>query len=105
MVTGKEYWITNVGDSGVIAKNYTFDENGYFTPKFAADAKNGIVDGCYYVDGNIVYGAGLIAYEGGYIYVRSNGMVATGKYWVTNTNGLMESNYYTFGDDGMMITE
>lgn len=105
VVKGMSYWITNVGDTGVVAKSYTFDENGYFTPEFAADQKSGIVDGYYYQNGKIVYGAGLTAYNDGYIYVRSNGMVATGKYWVTNTNGLLESNYYTFGDDGMMITE
>ena len=104
VVNNRNYWITNVGESGVVAKQYTFDENGVMqNPEFTADLKNGIVDGYYYENGKIVYGAGLIEYNNGVIYVRSNGMVATGKYWVTNTNGLMEAGYYTFGEDGMMI--
>ena len=103
VVMNRNYWITNVGDTDVVAKLYTFDENGYFTPEFVSDQKDGIVDGYYYENGAIAYGKGLTEYNGGLIYVRSNGQVATGKYWITTTNGLKESGYYTFGEDGMMI--
>ncbi len=104
LVRNGAYWITNVNDTGIKAGNYSFDANGVMTlPEHYG--QNGIIDGYYYEDGKIVCGAGLIEYNGGYIYVRSNGMVATGKYWVTNNNGLMESGIYNFGADGMMIQE
>ena len=102
VVTGQSYWITNVGESGLVAKKYTFDANGVMqNPEFISELKNGVVDGYYYVDGHIQYGAGLIEYNGGYIYVRSNGQLATGKYWVTNHNGLLEEASYDFGTDGI----
>ena len=104
VVMNTNYWITNVGDTGVVAKLYSFDANGYFTPEFAADQKDGIVDGYYYVDGKIAYGAGLIYLEdeGCYIYVRSNGQLATGIYWPTATNGYDFSGRYDFGADGKL---
>ena len=102
VVMNCDYWVTNVGDSGLAAKKYTFDANGILqSPVFVEEAC--IVDGYYYVNGKIAYAAGLVAYNDGLIYVRSNGQVATGKYWVTNTNGLKPAGFYTFGDDGMMI--
>lgn len=102
IVIGKDYWITNVGDSGLTAKKYTFDDNGIMQdPEIA---KNGIVDGVYYVDGKIAYCAGLIkmADENGefYIYVRSNGELATGSYWPTNKNGIDVKGALDFGVDG-----
>ena len=104
VVMNTNYWITNVGDTGVVAKLYSFDANGYFTPEFAADQKDGIVDGYYYVDGKIAYGAGLIYLEDEdcYIYVRSNGKLATGIYWPTTTNGHDFSGRYDFGNDGKL---
>ena len=103
IVVDQEYWTTNVGDTGVVAKLYTFDENGVFTPEFTKDLKNGIVDGYYYVDGHIAYGAGLLEIEPGkYIYVKSNGELATGIYWITNHNGVLTEALYVFGDDGIL---
>ena len=43
-----------------------------------------------------------MAYNGGYIYVRSNGQLAVGTYWITNHNGLLPERLYTFGDDGIL---
>jgi len=59
----------------------------------------------YYVNGVLQGGAGLIKLTDGdgedfYIYVRSNGQLATGTYWITITNGLLESGRYNFGTDG-----
>ena len=62
--------------------------------------KNGIIDGYYYVDGHIAYAAGLIEIDGIYYYVRSNGQIATGKYWITNHNDLLPEGFYDFGEDG-----
>lgn len=57
----------------------------------------------YYKNGVIQYCAGLIYIDGDYYYVRSNGQVATGNYWVTNNNGLMNSGMYTFDAEGKMV--
>ena len=105
VVMGQKYWITNVNDTGVVAKQYSFDANGFLqNPEFVEDLKNGIVDGYYYVDGNLAYCAGLIKLsdENGefYIYVRSNGALATGKYWPTNCNGIDVNGALNFGTDG-----
>ena len=101
-----DYYITNVDndDSGrfVTGQKVTFGQDG-----FAQMLKNGIheVDGelYYFVNNHIQYNAGLIQHKDGWIYVRSNGKLATGKYWITNTNGAMEADYYEFDDNGFMI--
>lgn len=79
---------------------------------FGADGKlqaikNGIVDGYYYVNNHIQYGAGLIEIDGDIYYVRSNGQVATGKYYITNTNGregFVEGEAYMFDENGKYYT-
>lgn len=100
------YWITNVpetvSDLFHLGQKVVFSENGI------ADApKHGIVDVdgtlYYYQYNTVLYNAGLIEYNGGWIYVRSSGKVATGAYWITNTNGKMDQGMYEFGADGMMI--
>ncbi len=102
LATGR-YWATNVGSSGMAQGMYSFDELGRMEP-----AKDGIVEEfgrlCYYAAGIKQYGAGLIKMEdGSYIYVRSNGELAIGRYWVTNTNGLMDEGFQLFGKDGKML--
>ncbi len=102
VVRNAEYWITNVNETGIKAGKYSFNAEGaLIMPENYG--KNGVVDGVYYVDGQVIYGAGIVEYNGGYIYVRSNGQVATGRYWVTNTNGSVEQGYYEFDEAGMMI--
>lgn len=101
-----KYYITNVenDDSGlfVSGQKILFGEDG-----IAQLPKTGIqeVDGelYYLVNNHIQYNAGLIEVNGGWIYVRSNGKLATGKYWITNTNGAMEAGYYEFDENGFMI--
>ncbi len=72
-------------------------------------AKDGIVtengELYYYVNGVRQDGAGLIKLIDGngkefYIYVRSNGQLAIGVYWITTTNGWLESGRYTFDTNG-----
>ena len=70
--------------------------------------KNGIVEVngklYYYQDDAVQYCAGLVKLEdGSYIYVRSNGQLAIGKYWVTNNNDLLPQKEYVFGQDGKMV--
>lgn len=105
LVYGRGYWITNVGDSGIIAKCYQFDADGkMLNPEFVKDdLVNGVVDGYYYVNGAIAYGAGLVRYQDGYIYVCSDGHLATGMYWVTNNNNLLPQGLYNFGSDGILL--
>ena len=67
--------------------------------------ENGVL--YYYVDGVRAYSAGVLKLtdEAGrafYIYVRSNGQLATGIYWPTNTNGLLKYQAYNWGTDGRL---
>ena len=105
LATG-EYYITNVSNdaSGLftMGMKVLFNENGI------ADApKNGIyeINGelYYFVKNQIQYNAGLIEYNGGWIYVRSSGKLAVGDYWITNTNGAMDQGMYEFGENGYMV--
>ncbi len=105
VVHGRSYWITNVGQSGVVAKLYDFDENGVMqNPDFVSES--GIKDGYYYVNGNKAYGAGIVKLsdENGefYIYVRSDGSLATGEYWPTTTNGYDLEGMQNFGESGKL---
>lgn len=106
MLATGTYYITNIpanlAGQFQVGQKVTFDENGY-----AQTAKNGIheIDGAlyYFVNNHIQYNAGLMELSDGYIYVRSNGMLATGKYWVSNTNGVLDSGFYEFGEDGYLV--
>ena len=71
--------------------------------------KNGVISEngglYYYVDGVLKNNAGLLKFtdDAGkdyYIYVRSNGQLAVGTYWITNTNKLLPSAQYTFDQNG-----
>ena len=111
-----KFWLTNT--HGIIPMGYyDFDEDGRIINPPVTDSGdgtpellNGIVerDGKYYYyqDGKIDYMAGVVKLtddEGKdyYIYVRSStGTLATGRYWPTVTNGLLESGAYDFGEDG-----
>ncbi|MBQ2825669.1 MAG: hypothetical protein IJF13_00455, partial [Clostridia bacterium] len=109
LATGS-YWPTNMIEAYLPKGLYDFGEDGrYIAEDSESDTlKNGIVeeDGVlrYYVDGRVAYGAGLIEIEKNvYIYVRSNGVLATGKYWPTNSNGLLSPGVYNFGTDGKYV--
>lgn len=92
------YWVNKTNDL-LPYGYYDFDDSGKM---IIEQPKNGIVDGVYYVDDVATY-AGLIEIDGDYYYIRSNGAVATGRYWVHKTNDLMPYGYYDFDDSGKMI--
>lgn len=104
LATGS-YYITNVenDNSGlfITGQKVAFSDIG-----IADMPKHGIVD----VDGTlyfyqynaIQYNAGLIEHNGGWIYVRSNGQLAVGPYWITNHNGLLPEDMYIFSEDGIL---
>ena len=105
LATGTYYITTVSADVADIfhqGQKVIFDENG-----FAKPIKNGIVNEngvlYYYVSNQIQYNAGLMEVDGGWIYVRSDGSLATGEYWITNTNGMMEAGHYVFDENGYMI--
>jgi len=86
--------------NGLLAAGYyEFDADG----KMILDKADGVVDGYYYENGVIVLGAGLIKLDGVYYYIRSNGSVATGNYYVNKPNGLLPAGYYDFAEDGKLI--
>lgn len=107
LVVGREYWVSNT-NGYFVAGMYEFDENG----KMVVDptkVESGIVeiDGVYYYykAGVKQIGAGVVEMtdaegETFYIYVKSNGQLATGEYWPTTTNGLLERGCYDWGTDG-----
>jgi len=99
------YYITKTNDMEGFVKGekYCFGEDG----KMEA-VKNGIFDGYYYENNHVKYGAGLIKYQGNIYYVRSNGQVATGKYYVTNTNGMegfVTGQKCYFDENGKLIQD
>ncbi len=121
-VKGRNYWITKT--NGLLpAGAYYFDELGRMTnpptdeppttdPEQPGqpeqpEVRDGIVEVngvlYYYKNGALKYGAGLILLDGDYYYVRSNGQLAIGRYWVTTHNDLLPAGMYTFGTDGKMI--
>ena len=130
-VKNRTYWPTKT--NGLLPMGpYTFDEQGRIVnPPVTPDPEpeqpdvpeipdapvepekpklNGIVkvNGVlyYYKNDVIQYAAGLIKLEdGNYIYVRSNGQLAIGNYWVTANNDLLPVAMYTFDSNGMMVVE
>ncbi len=108
------FWITNT--HGMIpVGSYTFDENGRITNPPAApeipdeeETLDGVVmiDSVlyYYEDGVLARGAGVVKMsdngEEYYIYVRTNGQLAVGTYWITVTNDLLEKGKYEFDING-----
>ncbi len=100
------YWVTNT--NGLTTQGFhLFGQDGKMVPDDSG--KNGIYleDGLYYYyrDGKIVFGAGLVEVDGNYYYIRSGGYAATGRYWVTTTNGITEEGFYDFGEDGKMLAQ
>ena len=83
------------------------------TYRFGDDARmvmlNGVVDfnGAlgYYIDNVPQYGLGLVKFEDNYYYVRGNGRLATGSWYISTeaANGYVPKGTYEFGSDGKMV--
>ena len=99
VVIDQAYWITNTNNL-LPAGCYEFDSEGYLQIDESLD---GVVGLNYYIDGVKQFGNGLVKVEDGYIYVKTNGELATGTYWITRTNGLMSAGCYEFDTDGYML--
>ena len=108
-------WI-NKTNGLVPAGRYTFDDEGRMVNPPVTDPENppesnkhGIIaeNGglFYYVNDVLQQGAGVVKLtdERGknfYIYVRANGQLAVGSFWVADGNGLLEAGQYVFDTDG-----
>lgn len=79
---------------------YQFDEEGRYIGVYT-----GLYNSSYYVEGMLQFGAGLIKIDDAYYYIKSDGAIYTGKFYVTEekANGLVEPGTYEFGADGKMI--
>ena len=114
-VVNATYWITNT-NSLFPQGSYYFDENGKMSIPTVDDGEklNGVVEVggkyYYYVDGKLTGKLGVMkltdeAGEDYYIYVRTDGSLATGIYWPTNTNDLLPYAGYDFGTNGRYYPE
>ena len=99
------------GCSDLTPGYYDFGEDGKFVGPWVDESLNGIVadedgDLHYYVDGVMQYGLGMITVDGYKYYVRGNGLLAVGKYYIgagyTGCSDLTPG-YYDFGEDGKFI--
>ena len=82
------------------AGKYFFDENGKM------EVKNGVFDGFYYENNEIVKGKGIVEFENNLYFVKQNGAVYTTHHLMVpeaKTNGLIEPGLYDFEDDGRLI--
>ena len=107
--TGRTYvWKTN-DLLGLVLDTYTFSAEGKLYGVKIVDGETVIgeiveaSDGlCYYANGK-AEAAGLIELNGNYYFVDVKGKVATGKYYVWKTNGLLPANNYYFDESGKML--
>ncbi len=61
---------------------------------------------CYLVDGVVQMGLGMITVDGAQYYVRGNGLLAVGKYYIGagyTGCGHLTPGYYDFGDDAKFV--
>lgn len=107
IVTGR-YYVVKHNDLVEMAY-YEFDNEGkMINATIGGNLKNGIIRDeddvlRYYVDGALNY-AGLIEVDGNLYYVRSNGELAIGRYYVVKHNGLLSDYAWkNFDENGVMV--
>ena len=109
LVVNKKYWVSKVNGYSIVAGEYLFDESGKLINPIDTEVYNGIIkiDGnyYYYINGKKQANTGVqkLTDEEGktfYIYVTSGGKLATGDYWPTNRNDLLDRGCYDWGTDG-----
>ena len=63
-------------------------------------------DYCYLINGVVQKGLGLVTVDGSQYYVRGNGLLAVGKYYIGagyTGCGHLTPGYYDFGEDGKFV--
>ena len=108
LILDAEYYI-GVNNFGLAKGIYYFDAEGFLVMPEPEVGKSGLFfeEGkwYYYVDGAKAYCAGLIEIDGKWVYVKSDGSLATGAYYVTNVNGhesIASGDKCLFGENGFM---
>ena len=98
---GSGLYVSEAKANGLMAPgSYDFDENGKMI------VKNGVVDGCYYEEGVLVKGKGLVQVGNDLYFVKQNGAVFTNSTLyisAAKANGLVEAGIYRFDAEGRMI--
>ncbi len=90
---------------------YDFGEDGKFIGPWVDTSLNGVLKGedgelHYYVNGIIQKSLGLITVNGAQYYVRGNGLLAVGKFYIGagyTGCGKLTPGYYDFGEDGKLV--
>ena len=92
--TGK-YWVSR--PNGLMPAGYYFfdEETGKMIIKNGVYSEDG---GLYYYEDGARVSAGLVKIDGYYYYASTNGVVKTGKYWVSRPNGLLPEGFYFFDE-------
>jgi len=106
---GKYYvgkWSTDELKNIFAANYYYFDETGKMIRNNFITDENGAKRYVNFIGG--IHGAGLVQVDGEYYYARTNGYVATGKYYVGKwSNAELSSKfyaqYYYFDETGKML--
>ncbi len=128
-VNGSLYYISTSTQKAVVGRQYWPTlTNGLLPAKLYYFADDGrLADNGYFTIGGVEYyfvdyviseapvnpdpdpepepepDTGLVEKDGSYYYIQDDGTNATGKVYVTNTNGLMGAGYYYFAEDGHMF--
>lgn len=98
VVTGNKYVTADKANGLLNVGIHDFGTDGKIV------VKNGVIDGYYYINNEIVKGAGVVEFDGGYYYINSSGAVVIGNKYVTaeKANGILNEGFYNFGNDGKL---
>ena len=111
------YYVKKSGQVDISTSRYFNEEmcKGLITPGlyyFDADGKmiikNGVVDGFYYENGNLIKGKGLVEFNGDIYFVKVTGAIYTNNSLFvaeSKTNGIKPAGLYYFDADGKMILD
>ncbi len=102
--TGVNYISETYANGKVPAGYYLFDENGVIVWEGFGVWSDG---NTYYFKNGQRNAAGVVNVDGKIYYIKGSCRAATGKCYVSAAkgNGILEEGYYTFGDDGALVTE
>ena len=101
--TGSSLYIPADKTNGLVTAGLRyFEANGKMV------VKNGIIDGYYYENGELVKGKGLVLFEGDYYFITMKGTTYKNSRVViteAKANGLKPAGLYNFDADGKMILD
>ena len=94
-----------VVSSAVVPDGYTVIDSAYYIDGTLYEiATNANGTRYYFANGVVQVGAGLVFFDGHYMYIRSEGNIfVNGGYYVSKTNNLLPAAYYDFDANGYLI--